>query len=122
VCSSDLQQLPLTQRRVYGHGAVLALTIPECDVRTGITLAGEREDLARRGVGPAEPPGERLEVPELTLSAERWLDWVGGALDTETLVRAVPAWASRNVGTALGSVRRALRSTAVPSPPPLRAP
>lgn len=115
-----VEQLPLTQRRVYGHGAVLALHVPEADVRVGITLAGEREDLARRG--PAEPPGERMEVPELTLAAERWLDWVSGGIETETLVRAVPPWASRNVGTALGSVRRTLRQTAVPAPPPLRAP
>jgi MoxR-like ATPase len=117
-----VEQLPATQRRVYGHGAVLALTIPESDVRTGITLAGEREDLHRRGAGPHEPPGERLEVPELSLSAERWLDWVSGVLETDTLVRAVPPWAARNVGTALGSVRRTLRQTAVPAPPPLRAP
>lgn len=116
-----VEQLPMTQRRVYGHGAVLALVIPEAGVRTGVTLAGEREDLTRRG-GPSDPPGERLEVPELVLSAERWLDWASGELDTDQLVRVVPAWASRNVGTALGSVRRALRQTAVPAPPPLRAP
>jgi MoxR-like ATPase len=115
-----VEQLPMTQRRVYGHGAVLALLVPEAGVRVGITLAGEREELARRTVG--EAPGERLEVPELTLSAERWLDWASGSLETDLLVRAVPAWASRNVGTALASVRRSLRQTAVPAPPPLRAP
>ena len=116
-------QLPATQRRVYGHGAVLALVIPEAQVRVGITLAGEREDLGRRRAdGVPDPGAERIEGTELTLAPERWLDWVSGQLDTDLLVKALPAWASRNVTTALSSVRRVLKQSAVPAPPPHRAP
>ncbi|MEZ4238816.1 MAG: AAA family ATPase [Myxococcota bacterium] len=82
-----VEQLPATSRRVYGHGAVVALHVPEAKVRVGITLAGEREELPgaprRRTDGLIAPPEERLEVPELKLGAETFLDWVGGVLDTE---------------------------------------
>lgn len=125
--SALVEQLPATSRRVYGHGAVVALHVPEADVRIGITLAGEREELPgaprRRTDGlisPAEEP--RLEIPELKIAPETFLDWVGGAVDTETVLRELPAWSSRNIGTALQSARRVMRGSPVPAPPPLRAP
>ncbi|MCA9491137.1 MAG: AAA family ATPase [Myxococcales bacterium] len=117
-----VERLPQTQRRVYGHGAVVVLTIPDADVRVGITLAGEREEVPGRkrdGLGGVE---ERLEIAEITLAPERFLDWAGGELDTTEILRTLPGWASRNVGTALQSVRRVLRQSAVPAPPALRAP
>lgn len=117
-------QLPATSKRVYGHGAVLALTIEESGVRIGITLAGEREELprGRRSDGLVQPMEDRLEVPELPIRAETFLRWVGGDLGTSTLLEALPAWSSRNISTALQSVRRVLREDPVPMPPPLRAP
>lgn len=121
-----VDQLPATSRRVYGHGAVVALHVPEAKVRVGITLAGEREELPgaqrKRTDGLISPPEERLEVPELKLAAETFLDWVGGVIDTEAVLRELPAWSSRNIGTALQSARRVMRGSPVPAPPPLRAP
>lgn len=121
-----VEQLPATSRRVYGHGAVVALVIPEADVRVGVTLAGEREELPglarKRTDGLVAPVEERLEVPELRLQPEQFLDWVGGAVDTEAVLRELPAWSSRNIGTALQSARRVLRGSAVPAPPALRPP
>ncbi len=120
-----LERLPQTQRRVYGHGAVVVLSVPDSDLRVGITLAGEREEVPgsrKRSDGLVQPAEDRLEIPELVLAPERLLDWVQGELDTAELVKALPGWASRNVGTALASVRRALHESAVPSPPPLRPP
>lgn len=120
-----VEQLPATSRRVYGHGAVLALVIPDAGVRVGLTLAGEREDLPgtrRRTDGLVAPPEERLEIPELVLAPGAFLDWVAGTVDTDTVMKALPAWSSRNIGTALQSARRVLRSNPIPAPPPLRAP
>jgi MoxR-like ATPase len=121
-----VEQLPATSRRVYGHGAVVALHVPEAGVRVGITLAGEREELPgagrRRPDGLVSPAEERLEIPELKLPPETFLDWVGGTIDTDVVLRELPAWSSRNIGTALQSARRVLRGSAVPAPPPLRAP
>jgi MoxR-like ATPase len=118
-----VDQLPGTTRRVYGHGAVLALVIPASGVRIGITLAGEREDLPgsrRRTDGLVAPAEERLEIPELSVTPDVFLQWVVGATGTEDLLRELPAWSSRNIGTALASTRRALRNSAIPAPPPLR--
>jgi hypothetical protein len=110
---------------VYGHGAVVALSLPKSNVRVGITLAGEREELpgtrARRD-GLVVPAEERLEIPELPLEPEQFLGWVGGAVETEAVLKSLPAWSSRNIGTALASAKRVLRANPVPSPPPLRAP
>ncbi|MEQ1503582.1 MAG: AAA family ATPase [Myxococcota bacterium] len=121
-----VEQLPATSRRVYGHGAVVALHVPESQVRVGITLAGEREELPgaqrKRTDGLIAPAEERLEIPELKLGAETFLDWVGGAIETEAVLRELPAWSSRNIGTALQSARRVMRGSPVPAPPPLRAP
>ena len=121
-----IEQLPATSRRVYGHGAVVALSVPEANVRVGITLAGEREELPGQGRkrtdGLVSPAEERLEIPELKLPPETFLDWVGGGIDTDTVLKELPAWSSRNIGTALQSARRVLRGSAVPAPPPLRAP
>jgi MoxR-like ATPase len=121
-----VEQLPATSRRVYGHGAVVALHVPEARVRVGITLAGEREELPgaprKRTDGLIAPPEERLEVPELKLAAETFLDWVGGTIETEAVLRELPAWSSRNIGTALQSARRVMRGCPVPAPPALRAP
>ncbi len=121
-----VEQLPATSKRVYGHGAVLTLHIPESRVRYGITLAGEREDLPgtrSRSDGLVQPDvDERMEVPELTVRPRQFLDWVQGDLDTETIFKGLPAWSSRNIGTALQSARRVLRHTAVPAPPPIRQP
>jgi len=118
-----VDQLPGTTRRVYGHGAVLALVIPESGVRIGITLAGEREELPgsrRRTDGLVAPAEERLEIPELTVAPQLFLQWVAGATGSEDMLRELPAWSSRNIGTALASTRRVLRNSAIPAPPPLR--
>jgi MoxR-like ATPase len=119
-----VEQLPATTRRVYGHGAVLALIIPEAQVFTGITLAGEREELPgtqRRTDGLISPAGERLEVPDISVPPHTFLAWVGGQIGGgEMLMSGVPAWASRNVGTALASVLRALKRSPIPTPPALR--
>ncbi|MBX2800559.1 MAG: AAA family ATPase [Myxococcales bacterium] len=122
-----VMQLPSTSKRMYGHGAVLALVIPEADVRVGITLAGEREELpgsaAARRDGLVQPLMEdRLEVAELVVEAETFLDWVGGQTTSEALLEELPAWSSRNIGTALNSCRKVLRQTPVPAPPALRNP
>ena len=120
-----VEQLPATSKRVYGHGAVLALVIEGARVRVGLTLAGEREELAssRRTDGLVQPRmEERFEVAELRLTPERFLDWVGGSLPSEELLRDMPKWSSRNVGTALQSARRVLKGVPVPAPPPLREP
>lgn len=120
-----VEQLPATSRRVYGHGAVVALHLPDAEVKVGLTLAGEREELpgARpRRDGLIAPAEERLEIPELKVDADTFLRWVGGAVDGDTLLRELPAWSSRNIGTALASARRVLRSNPVPAPPALRSP
>ncbi|HHO53564.1 MAG TPA: AAA family ATPase [Deltaproteobacteria bacterium] len=119
-----VEQLPATSKRVYGHGAVLALVIPGAGIRVGVTLAGEREELprGRRSDGLVQPMEDRLEVPELLISAETFLGWVGGAIGSDVLLRELPAWSSRNIETALQSVRRVLRGNPVPAPPALRAP
>ena len=117
-----VDQLPATTRRVYGHGAVLALVIPEAQVFTGITLAGEREELPgtqRRSDGLIAPVGERLEVPDITTNAATFLDWVRGEVPHGSM-STVPTWATRNVGTALGSVLKTLKNNPIPAPPPLR--
>jgi len=118
-------QLPEASARVYGHGAVFALVIAASGVRVGITLAGEREALPVLGTAKGklvQPVAERLEVPELTIEPEAFLSWVAGEVVTSTLMAGLPAWATRNAGTALQSVRRVLRDNPVPAPPPLRAP
>ena len=102
------------------HGAKVA--IEGTDARTGITLAGERETLSRpRRDGLVQPDTEALDVPDLVVPAEAFLGWLDDAVPTEDLAKALPAWASRNVVTALGSVKRTL-GQAIPAPPPLRAP
>jgi len=91
-------------------------------VYTGITLAGEREELPgmqRRTDGLIAPAGERLEVPDVTLRASTFLGWVGGQITSEQLA-SVPTWATRNVGTALASILRTLKGNPIPAPPPLR--
>ena len=123
-----VEQLPSTSKRVYGHGAVLALKIPESQVHVGVTLAGEREELPsqRRQEGFVQPSlsgvEERFEVAQLVVEPERFLDWVAGLAPTDLLLKDLPAWSSRNIGTALQSVRRVLRNNPIPSPPPLRNP
>ena len=120
-----VMQLPGTSKRVYGHGAVLALVIEDAGVRVGLTLAGEREELpnGRRNDGLVQPRvDDRFEISELRLRPERFLEWVGGQVPSDELLREMPAWSSRNIGTALQSARRVLRSVPVPEPPGLRAP
>jgi hypothetical protein len=43
-------------------------------------------------------------------------------VETEAVLKELPAWSSRNIGTALASARRVLRGNPVPTPPPLRNP
>ncbi|MEM6931538.1 MAG: hypothetical protein AAF602_31700, partial [Myxococcota bacterium] len=124
VARALVEQLSKTSKRVYGHGAVVALVIPAADVKVGITLAGEREDLPhqRRSDGLVQPVEERLEVPELSVDPETFLGWVQGRVTSDTLLRHLPAWSSRNIATALKSVRRELANNPVPAPPALRMP
>ena len=117
-----VSRLPTASKRMYGHGSVLVLTVEGTATSTGITLAGERETLRRpRSDGLVQPDPETRDVPELTVSAEALLDWLDDRLPTESLAKSLPAWASRNVVTALGSVKRTL-DRAIPAPPPLRDP
>jgi len=127
VAKAVVEQLARTSKRMYGHGAVVALVIPEADVRVGITLAGEREELpsSKRSEGsfqPMQPVEERLEVPELSVDPQTFLDWVQGAVSSDQLLRHLPAWSSRNIATALKSVRRELGDHPIPRPPALRLP
>ncbi len=119
-----VEQLTKTSKRVYGHGAVVALVIPAAEVKVGITLAGEREELPhqRRSDGLVQPIEERLEVPELSVDPDTFLGWVQGRVSSDTLLRHLPAWSSRNIATALKSVRRELQNSPVPAPPALRVP
>jgi MoxR-like ATPase len=115
-----LEQLPKSSKRMYGHGSVLRLAL--AGQTWGITLAGEREELSRpRRDGLVQPTEDAVDLPELAPEPERFLAWADGAIGVDELLRGLPSWSSRNVATALGSVRRILGS-ALPQPPPLRDP
>lgn len=120
-----VEQLPTTSKRMYGHGAVVALVIDEARVRVGLTLAGEREDLgtSRRSDGLVQPRTDDGPVPtEVQVTPAMFLDWVSGSVPSDELLKDLQKWSSRNVGTALQSARRVLKATPVPAPPPLREP
>lgn len=119
-----LGSLPLTSKRVYGSAAVCSVRL-KGRAPVGLSLTGERcelpEPAGRRADGLVQPL-DSGDVPEVELVPSALLDWVDGAIPTETLLARVPAYASRNAGTALGSARRLLGHDAVPSPPPLPEP
>jgi MoxR-like ATPase len=118
-----VQRLPQTSKRMYGHGSVAQLVVKGTDLRVGLTLAGEREQLHRqRSDGLVQPATDDLDIPVLEVEPEALLGWLCGAVSDEQLTASLPSWASRNVVTALGSVRRVLGDSGVPSPPALRAP
>lgn len=118
-----VERLPQTSKRMYGHGSVVQLELTGTTTKVGLTLAGERERLHRaRHDGLVQPTTDDLDIPVLAVAPEAWLSWLQGASTVEELTASLPSWASRNVVTALGSVRRVLGEAAVPSPPSLRAP
>lgn len=120
VARALLHRLPEGARRRYGDSSVLVLSV--AGEKVPISLAGERQPpRGPRTDGLVQPDDDRS-VPELEVPPQRLLDWLDGRVDDDALVEALPAWAGRNAVTALTSVRRVLNGSAVPAPPPLRAP
>jgi len=121
-----LDSLPKVARRIYGYGAVCVL---DCaGVQTGLTTAGERENLpAHRTLTPNDglvrPTEDPLyEIPMLVMEPAEWLDFIEGKLSVDTLLQRVRTAASPNVRQALQGVRRYLGSSAIAAPPPLPDP
>ncbi|MCO4746174.1 MAG: AAA family ATPase [Proteobacteria bacterium] len=125
VAAALLQQLPERSRRVYGHDIALILNLPDLGFRMGLTLAGERVQLADPGA-PSGPNNTGFEAasgaPLLTLTPEQLLDWVDDALTSEMLLRGSPTRFPRNAVTALDSASRLLGGRVVPRAPELPAP
>ncbi len=115
-----LHRLPEGARRRYGDSSVVVVCT--AGEKVPISLAGERQPArGPRTDGLVQPDDDR-HVPELELEPEVFLDWLDGRVSDDDLVRSLPAFAARNAVTALSSVRKVLDGSAVPSPPPLRAP
>ena len=79
--------------------------------------------MKRVGIGEdglVRPAGEQ--PPEVALSPQQWADWLASDLPAGEVLTHVPAWASRNVGTALHSARSLLEHDPVPPPPALPEP
>jgi MoxR-like ATPase len=119
-----LSALPNTSKRVYGHGAVCAITLQGDPRSFGITLSGECEPVSpstknkhRHPVAPTTS-----DAPPILLEAEDFLNWVDGSATENTVLDQVPAYARRNAKTALQSVRRHLGDSAIPKPPNLPMP
>lgn len=118
-----IRSLPETTRRVYGTGSVCILRVPNAQLVTGITLAGERETVGSRAIrddGLIQP--DTGDVPSIEVDAETLLGWVDGQIELRVLLAKVPAFSGRNASTALQSVQRLLGSSAVPAPPELPSP
>ncbi len=115
-----LARLPEGARRRFGDSSVMVLCV--AGQKVPISLGGERQPpRGPRSDGLVQPDDDRS-IPELEVEPPRLLDWLDGRVSDDELVRTLPGWAARNAVTALGSVRRHLGGSAVPSPPQLRAP
>jgi MoxR-like ATPase len=105
-----VESLPVGGRRLHGSEAVCVLSLLDCGVHVGVTLAGEV--VAAPADGPRGPP-------TISNTSAAFLDWVDGRSSTEGLAGRVAPWALRNVHTALDSVRRHLAHDVVPRLPDL---
>ncbi len=122
VAAALVHALPERSRRVYGHDLACTLAITASDERAGLTLAGERvprDRFADRMKSTSDMTGENVLIE---VTAERFLDWVAGEVDTAVLLEQVPTWAQRNARTALESARRLMGGQVVPTPPELPQP
>jgi len=122
VAAALVASLPERARHVYGHDLACTLMIAGTEQRAGLTLAGERvpsDRFADRMKSTSDMTGENVVVE---VRPDHFLDWVGGDVDTQALLKDVPAWASRNARTALESARRLMGGLIVPSPPELPQP
>ena len=117
-----LSSLTQATKRVYGTGAVCALSVDGAEP-VGVTLSGERAPLRSKALGKdglVRP--DAIDVPVLTLTAEALLDWLDLGEDPEKLSGSKPSWTGRNMGTALVNLRKSLGNTAIPVPQDLHRP
>jgi len=122
VARALVMALPERSRRVYGHDLACTLSIPEAQVRVGLTLAGERvpaEEGSDRRRTTGDLSGENVIVE---LKPDQLLNWLANAVETSTLLTHTPAWAARNAKTALESARRLIGGQLAPPPPELPRP
>ena len=125
--SAMLEALPEAARRVFDHGAVCKLTLPDAEVSVGLTLSGERVSLSvdepwRNSDGRTPGSGRSeaaADVPEIRVTSLDFMSFVEGSLPSRHLSDQAPAWSARNVAAALGSIRKSLGSSPLPRPPAL---
>jgi hypothetical protein len=118
-----LQALPTATRRAYGQGAVCSIAL-DGGPPVGLTLAGQREapkhTRALGDDGLVRPARE--DAPVLHLATADWVAWLDGEEPPEALLASMPAWASRNVASALREVRKQLGGSGIVPPPALPPP
>jgi hypothetical protein len=101
-----IEALPKRPMRFFGNDVACVISLDGGQIRTGLTLAGERV-----GVDPATD-----DVAVIPSHSAAFLNWVDGVITTTQFAEKAPTWAARSATTALDSVRRQLGRQAVPRP------